>query len=100
MAATLRTWDPAERLDSEEAIAAYLTAALEEGDPKLVAAALGDVARARGMTQIAAETGLTRPALYRALSAEGNPELSTLLRVAKALGVRLVAQPAPRDEAA
>ena len=89
-----RVWDPAEHLDSEEAIAEYITAALEDGDAKLVAAALGDVARARGMTEIARDTGLAREALYRSLSAEGNPSFDTVLRVAKALGVRLVAQAA------
>jgi probable addiction module antidote protein len=89
-----RVWDPAEHLDSEEAIAEYITAALEDGDAKLVAAALGDVARARGMTEIARDTGLAREALYRSLSAEGNPSFDTVLRVAKSLGVRLVAQAA------
>lgn len=92
---TLRTkpWDPAEHLDSEEAVIAYIEAALEDGDPSLVAAALGDVARARGMSQLARDTGLSRESLYRALSAEGNPEFSTVLRVMKALGLRFSAQP-------
>jgi probable addiction module antidote protein len=89
-----KVWDPAEHLDGEEAIAEYITAALEDGDAKLVAAALGDVARARGMTEIARDTGLAREALYRSLSAEGNPSFDTVLRVAKSLGVRLVAQAA------
>ncbi|MBN9061195.1 MAG: putative addiction module antidote protein [Rhizobiales bacterium 65-9] len=84
-----RPWDPAERLDSPEAIAAYLDAAMEEGDPALIAAALGDVARARGMTQMARDTGVTREALYRALSPDGNPEFSTVLKVMKSLGLRL-----------
>ncbi len=82
-------WDPAEHLDSPEAIAAYLDAAMEEGDSALIAAALGDVARARGMTQMARDTGVTREALYRALSPEGNPEFSTVLKVVKSLGLRL-----------
>ena len=87
-----RVWDPVEHLDSEEAIVEYITAALEDGDAQLVAAALGDVARARGMTNIARETGLAREALYRSLSEEGNPSFDTIMRVTKALGVRLVAQ--------
>ena len=84
-----RPWDPAEHLETEEDMAAYLEAALEEGDPSLVAAALGDIARAKGMTQIARETGLGRESLYKALSPEGNPELATLLKVVRALGLRL-----------
>ena len=88
------TWDVAEHLDSPEAIAAYLDAAIEDGDPALFTAALGDVARARGMTQIARDTGLAREALYRALSADGKPEFTTVLKVMKALGVRLSTAPA------
>jgi len=84
-----RPWDPAEHLETEEDMAAYLEAALEEGDSALVAAALGDIARAKGMTQIARETGLGRESLYKALSPEGNPELATLLKVVRALGLRL-----------
>ena len=82
-------WDPAEHLETEEDMAAYLEAALEEGDPTLVAAALGDIARAKGMTKIARETGLGRESLYKALSAEGNPEFATVLKVLQALGIRL-----------
>lgn len=82
-------WDPAEHLETEEDMAAYLEAALEEGDPALVAAALGDIARAKGMTQIARDTGLGRESLYKALSAEGNPEFATVLKVLRALGLRL-----------
>jgi probable addiction module antidote protein len=88
-----RAWDPAEHLDSVEDIAAYLDAALEDGDPKLVAAAMGDIARAKGMSGLARDTGLSRESLYRALSAEGNPELGTVLRVLRAMGVRLRASP-------
>ncbi len=84
-----RLWDPAEHLETEEDMAAYLEAALEEGDPALVAAALGDIARAKGMTQIARETGLGRESLYKALSAEGNPEFATVLKVLRSLGLRL-----------
>lgn len=82
-------WDAAEHLNSEEDMAAYLEAALEEGEPALVAAALGDIARARGMTQLARETGLGRESLYKALSPNGNPEFSTILKVVNALGLRL-----------
>lgn len=82
-------WDITESLDSDERIAAYLEAALEEGDATLVAAALGDIARARGMTEIARQTGLGRESLYKALSPEGNPEFSTILKVVRALGLRL-----------
>ncbi len=94
MALKTKRWDPAEHLDSDEAIAAYVDAALEDGDPGLIAAALGDVARARGMSQIARETGLSRESLYKALSAEGNPEFSTVVRVMKALGLRMATAPA------
>ncbi|PKL44176.1 MAG: putative addiction module antidote protein [Candidatus Riflebacteria bacterium HGW-Riflebacteria-1] len=84
-----RLWDAAEYLKTEEDMAAYLEAALEENDPSLIAAALGDIARAKGMAQIAKETGLGRESLYKALSPEGNPEFSTILKVVKALGLQL-----------
>jgi probable addiction module antidote protein len=84
-----RPWDAADHLKSDEDMAAYLEAALEEGDPALVAAVLGEIARAKGMTEIARETGLGRESLYKALSPEGNPEFSTVLKVVKALGLRL-----------
>ena len=87
------SWDAAEHLNSDEEMAAYLEAALEEGEPSLVAAALGDIARARGMTQLARETGLGRESLYKALSQSGNPEFSTILKVIEALGLRLHASP-------
>lgn len=82
-------WDAAEYLKSEEDMANYLEAAFEEGDPSLVAAALGDVARAKGMSQIAEAAGLGRESLYKALSADGNPEFATVLKVVQALGLRL-----------
>jgi probable addiction module antidote protein len=84
-----RPWDVAQHLETEEDMAAYLEAALEDGDPALVAAALGDIARAKGMTQLAHDTGLGRESLYKALSPEGNPEFSTVLKVVRALGLRL-----------
>jgi probable addiction module antidote protein len=88
MAKTL-PWDPAEHLESEEEIVAYLEAAFEEGDPALIAAALGDIARAKGMTELARETGLGRESLYKALSPSGNPEFATIMRVVEALGLKL-----------
>ena len=84
-----RSWDPAEHLTTEGDMAAYLEAALEDGDPALIAAALGEIARAKGMSQIARETGLGRESLYKALSPDGNPEFSTVLKVVRALGLRL-----------
>jgi len=88
-----RPWDPAEHLWDAEDMAAYLEAALEDGDPRVVAAALGDIARAKGMTQVARDTGLGRESLYKALSPDGNPELATLLKVIAALGLQLRAAP-------
>ncbi len=87
-------WDPAEHLNTSEEMAAYLEAALEIADASLVAAALGDIARAKGMSQVARDTGLGRESLYKALSANGNPEFSTVLRVIAALGLKLHAAPA------
>jgi len=86
-------WDPADHLQSREDMAAYLQAALEEGDPALIAAALGDIARAKGMTQVARDAGLGRESLYKALSPAGNPEFATILKVVKALGLALHALP-------
>lgn len=87
-------WDPAEHLKTDEDMAAYLEAALEEGDSALIAAALGDIARAKGMTQVAREAGLGRESLYKALSSSGNPEFATILKVVQALGLQLHASPA------
>lgn len=84
-----RPWDAAEHLETEADMAAYLEAALEEGDVSLIAAALGDIARAKGMTEIARDTGLGRESLYKALSPEGNPEFATVLKVIQALGLKL-----------
>jgi probable addiction module antidote protein len=83
------TWDVAEHLETEEDMAAYLEVALEGNDPSLIAAALGDIARAKGMSQIANQTGLGRESLYKALSPDGNPEFSTILKVVNALGLQL-----------
>ena len=95
-------YDPAEFLDDETAMADYLRITCEDGSPAEIARALGAIARARGMTEIAAKTGITRPALYKALSGEGNPELATVAKVAEALGFRLTFEPLakPRDGAA
>ena len=89
--ATTRTrpWDAADHLQSDEDVVAYLEAAFEDGDPTLIAAALGDIARARGMTQVAADAGLGRESLYKALSPNGNPEFATVLKVVRALGLEL-----------
>jgi probable addiction module antidote protein len=92
MAVGTKAWDAADHLDSPAAIAAYLEAAFEDGDPHLIAAAIGDVARARGMKALAEETGLSRESLYRALSEDGNPGLSTVIKVLHAFGVRLEAK--------
>lgn len=96
MAEKFTRWDAVDHLKSEEDMALYLDACLEEdpGDGSLVRAAINDVARARGMSQLARDTGLTREGLYKALSASGNPEFSTMLKVIKALGFRLHATPA------
>jgi len=82
-------WDAAALLRSESDIVAYLEAVLDEGDPTLLAAALGDVARAKGMTHIARKAGLGRESLYKALSLGGNPEFATVQKVIRALGLRL-----------
>ena len=89
---TLPEFDAAPYLESEVAIAAYLTDILEANDPALLAAALGDIARARGMSDIAKAAGLTREALYKALRPDAHPRFDTISRVCAALGVRLVAQ--------
>jgi probable addiction module antidote protein len=89
-------FDFSEHLDNEEEIAAYLNAAFEDGDPTLIAAALGDVAKAVGMSKIARDAGVARESLYRSLSAEGNPELGTVMKVARSFGLRLRFQALPR----
>jgi len=88
-------FDPVDHLQSDEDMAMYLDACLEEdpGDGSVVRAALNDIARARGITQLARETGISREGLYKALSPAGNPEFSTILKVIKALRIKLHAQP-------
>ena len=91
-AADLPEFDAAPYLDNEASVAAYLTDILDANDPALLAAALGDIARARGMSEIAKASGLTREALYKALRPDAQPRFDTISRVCGALGVRLVAQ--------
>ena len=86
---TTQPWDAADHLKTEEDMVAYLDAALEEFDLGLIAAALGDIARAKGMTNVAADAGLGRESLYKSLSVEGNPAFDTVLKVTRALGIRL-----------
>jgi len=88
----LPEFDAAPYLESDEAVAAYLTDILEANDAALLASALGDIARARGMTEIAKAAGITREALYKALRPGSAPRFETVSRVCSALGVRLVAQ--------
>lgn len=88
-----KPWDAVESLESEEDMIAYLDAALEDGDPALIVAVLGDIARAKGMSQVAAEAGLGRESLYKALSPTGNPEFATVLKVLNALGLQLHVEP-------
>jgi probable addiction module antidote protein len=96
MAIKTTRWDSAEYLQTEEDIKLYLEASLEEGgeDPAFLVHALGVVARAKNMSQLARDTGLTREGLYKALSPEGNPTFATVAKVAKALGYQLTVQPA------
>ncbi|SRR5690554_772531 len=90
---TIRTtpWDSAEHLNTDEEIQAYLEACLEEAgdDPALLLQGLGVIARAKNMSQLARDTGLTREGLYKALSPEGNPSFATVAKVTKALGFKL-----------
>ena len=96
----LTPYDAAAHLRDDEDMALYLEAALEDGDPSLITHVLGDIARARGMAQIASETGLGRESLYKALSGTGNPEFATIMKVVRALGLRLHASPAEKAAAA
>jgi probable addiction module antidote protein len=96
----LPEFDPSQYLDDQESIAVYLTGILEANDAALLASALGDIARARGMTEIAKAAGITREALYKALRPDSAPRFDTISRVCTALGVRLVAQAIPAGDAA
>ncbi len=88
---TTSLWDPVEHFESEEDMVNYLDAAFETEDPELVSAVLGDIARAKGMAQIAEQAGLGRTSLYKALSPDGHPEFATIMKVIRALGLKLQA---------
>jgi len=89
MAEKVSNFDVSEYLDSEESIAAYLSAIIEENDPKLLLAAISDIAKARGMSKIASDSGLGRESLYKALNAESKPRFETILKVLNSLGVKI-----------
>ncbi len=88
-------WDVTEHLKDDADVASYLQAMIDESgnDPKLIAVALGDIARAKGMTQVARDAGISREALYRALSPDGNPEFATIVKVLDALHLQISVQP-------
>ena len=89
----LTKWDSAEYLKTDEDILHYIEACLEENDPQLITHALGVIAKAKGMSQLARDTGMTREGLYKALSDDGNPEFSTVMKVIKGLGLKVSIQP-------
>ncbi len=93
MALTISEWDPSEHLETQEDIIAYLNAALEEDDPAILQAALGDIAKARGMSSIAREAGVGRESLYKSLRHDGNPSWKTITKVLAALDIRLEVAP-------
>jgi probable addiction module antidote protein len=82
-------WDAVDYLKTDQDIADYLEAAMEDGHPAVIATAMGNIARAKGMTQVARKAGIGRVSLYKALSPDGNPEFATILKVVRALGLRL-----------
>ena len=90
-----KRWNPSEHLETAEEMAAYLNAALEEDDMRLILASLGDIARAKRMAAVAQDTGLGRESLYKSLSTEGNPEFATILKVVRAVGLRFRVTAAP-----
>jgi probable addiction module antidote protein len=98
--AKAKPFDAAEYLDSPEMIAAYLTEALESNDQALITKAIGNVARSRGMTEVAERAGVSRENLYRALRGDVKPEFDTIIKVIHALGLNLVAQPKNAPQAA
>ena len=98
MSSPTTAFDVADYLDSPEIVAAYLTEALETGESELVAAALGAIARAKGMTQVARDSGLGRESLYKALSKDGHPGFDTVLKVLNALGLSLTARSMPEPK--
>ena len=94
MTLTTQPFEAARFLEDDEAVAVFITSILEENNPALLAAALGEVAKARGMAQVAEKSGMAREALYKALRSDSQPRFETIARVCAALGVKLVAQPA------
>lgn len=98
MALKTEPFDAAEYLDSDEAVEEFIAAAFETGEPAFIAKSLGTVARARNMSKLARDTGMSRAALYKALSGEGNPEFGTILKVLDALGIKLSATLAPDEK--
>jgi probable addiction module antidote protein len=99
MAIETKPFDPAEYLNDEESRLEYLRQSFASGDPADIAEGLGTVARAIGMSRIANEAGLARPALYRALAEDGNPSLATVAKVLSTMGLRLTVEPARPDAA-
>lgn len=93
MTAGLKTFDASEYIETDEGARAFLEDAMETNDAAFIAAAIGEVARAKGMSAIAKETGMSRESLYRALSGDGNPQLSTVLKVLEAMGLKLTVEP-------
>lgn len=98
MALELEEWDPSEDIRDDDDAIAYLNAAIEDGDPALIQAVLGDIAKARGMTEIARKAGLGRESLYKALRPGSNPSLKTISKVARALGARVAFVPAENKD--
>ena len=94
MAVRTKRFDPADYLTTDEALAEYISASLETGDPAFITDSLGIVARAKGMAKVARQAGLGRESLYKALGQTGNPEFSTVMRIVGALGLTLSARPA------
>ena len=90
-------WDPAEHLETEEDMAAYLNVALEDGDPRLIMAVLEDIARARRMGSVAQNADTGRESIYKSLSLDGNPEFATVIKIVRALGLRLHATAATKE---
>lgn len=87
-------WDASEYLDDEDTMIEYLNAAAQTGDPKMLQIALGDVAKARGMAQVARDAGVGRESLYKSLSSNGNPSFSTIIKIVRSLGGRITIEPA------
>lgn len=100
MSRELREFDAAKYLDTDEGIEEFMVAAFETGDPAFIARCLGIVAKARNMSRLAKEVGMSRSALYRALSGEGNPEFATIAKVMRALGLQMTASLADSRDAA